>query len=254
MEDLDQLHSSIKVQIEEFGFECSQPFLVGWYNDLVEKLYKLPFSEDTVAFLTTSTPKMFPSMKKYFAENFEEGKTTDGKLVYDPIDKFSKHIHESIQFSQPTHLIYDFESQPVTRVPKVLVQTCGHIAGVAYLYHPNDYPNLFDDNEKRFGVCVHPVYGGWFAFRGLIIFPNIKRTTLNKNRCNELLENNEEKLKYLFQEYNKNWKESKWRDILQYGTDILTVEKYEEDQCQYFIAHSKEERINIIMNSNKNDK
>lgn len=189
---------------------------------------------------------MFQQVKSYYIQSLQDGKVEEGKMMSDPIDKFSKAIHESLVLPYQASYVYDFESKPVSRVPKVLVQTCGHVAGVAYFYQPKLYPTLFNDNETRFGVCVHPKYGGWFAFRSVIIFPQLQSETLTRNEPCDILKNNEEKLRYLFEQYNKSWEAGKWRDVLAMDGSGSN-EKYEEDQCSYFKARGRNDRINILL-------
>jgi len=36
-------------------------------------------------------------------------------------------------------------------------------------------------------VSLHPKYGGWFAFRGVVIFPNVHATSLQQINPEDLL-------------------------------------------------------------------
>lgn len=214
---------------------------------MVDQIYQLPYPENTVAFMTTSSPRMFQQVRNYYVKISKDGNSEEErKITADPIDRFSQVIHESLQLPYQASFVYDFELKPISRVPKVLVQTCGHVAGLAYFYQPKLYPSLFNDNETRFGVCVHPRYGGWFAFRSVIIFPELQIETLPKTEPCDVLQNNEEVLRYLFEQYNKNWQEGKWRDILcMIGSE--SQEKYEEDQLNYFKARGRNERLNVLL-------
>jgi methylmalonic aciduria homocystinuria type C protein len=73
-------------------------------------------------------------------------------------------------------LLYDFDF--VGRRPKVIVQVAGHVAGQAYYYQRKD---IVDPDWKRegtgagshvYGCSIHPKYGGWFGFRGVILLKN----------------------------------------------------------------------------------
>ena len=96
--------------------------------------------------------------------------------------------------------LHDFQLSPARR-PKVLVQTAGHVSGAATFYQPKvslaqtsdnvsvsqsdvqNYPELAD--KKYYPVCHHPVWGGWFALRGVAILPgtrvNLPRPQLDQS-------------------------------------------------------------------------
>lgn len=74
----------------------------------------------------------------------------------------------------------------IKREPKILVQSMGHAAGMARYYqvadvlHASDSSGVLEDyfgddvqKTRRIGVSVHPIYGGWFTFRGVLVFPNL---------------------------------------------------------------------------------
>ncbi|XP_032073382.1 methylmalonic aciduria and homocystinuria type C protein isoform X5 [Thamnophis elegans] len=70
-------------------------------------------------------------------------------------------------------IMYDYEILP-TRKPKFLAQTAAHVSGAAYLYQRKDVHQDSWGEKKIYGVCIHPSYGGWFAIRALLLFPDIK--------------------------------------------------------------------------------
>jgi len=55
--------------------------------------------------------------------------------------------------------------------PKINIQTAGHVSGIAYYYQRKDVESADDvwPDTDVCGVSVHPVYGGWFAFRAVIV-------------------------------------------------------------------------------------
>jgi methylmalonic aciduria homocystinuria type C protein len=78
------------------------------------------------------------------------------------------------------------------------------------------------------GVCIHPKYGGWFAMRGVLIFKNL--TTLDSvvKEPIDVLNGDETLIHNLLTNFNTDWKNGKYRDIIQVD------EKYSHRQMEYF--------------------
>jgi len=118
-----------------------------------------------------------------------------------------------------TEMFHDFDLHP-SRKPKVLVQTAAHVAGAVQYFHKNNLS--LEIQEERFskssdlcGVAVHPVYGGWFAIRGVIIMKNLE---LNEDKqlprpppLNLIPDDNT--VVNLLEQFAYNWEEEKWRNI-----------------------------------------
>ncbi|CAB4054718.1 MMACHC [Lepeophtheirus salmonis] len=144
MEEIQNLLSKTPLNLDK-GFE-THPFLVGAYNEKVGVKFRLPFEDQTLAFVLIS--------------------------------------HPSIR-------------------PKVLVQTAGHVSGAVHLYRS---PNLNP-------VCLHPKYGGWFALRGVFIFPNISCPFLQIKEPPCLLKSIQD-VEELLILYNYHWKDGRYRDFI----------------------------------------
>ena len=56
--------------------------------------------------------------------------------------------------------------------PRSSVQTSGHVSGACRLLKQEDYPQLGD--KIHYTVFHHPVWGGWFALRVVVIFTEIR--------------------------------------------------------------------------------
>ena len=140
--------------------------------------------------------------------------------------------------------MHDFEISPVTKRPKVLVQTAGHVAGAVRLYQNCDIVADIESQvacsesqcgsvkrSKVFPVCLHPKFGGWFALRGVLIFKNVRTGDSYLQQKNPPLiltsQNDIANLLYL---YNYHWKEWKYRDI---GMP-QDIERYSDLQKKYF--------------------
>lgn len=193
----------------------------------------MPYSDNTLVVLVISIPNMFELLfKPYLMHSY-----TVGEL--DPLDKCFKELFEQIKttFHKVTvETIHDFEVHH-NRKPRILVQTAGHISGAAYYYQRSDVSNdPWDKASKVYGVSVHPKYGGWFAFRGVLIFKDIlvgqelqKREPLNCLPSHE-------RIVELLDKYNLHWKDWTFRDVL----DSPIEDRYSPCQKEYFATQPKD--------------
>ena len=209
-----------------FGFEF-HPFLVSWYNAKVTPVFSLPYTPDTLAVLAISTPSMFENSFIPFLQT-----KIDPTNTRDPLDQAVQHKINEISNIIPVELrklqlMYDFELQP-NRAPRVLMQTAGHISGAAFYYQKSDAPvNTWSDKESIYGVSMHPKYGGWFAFRAVIILENTIAPELLLRQPVDCVADPVMRVE-LLNRFNKHWQDWTYRDVVDY------VEKYSEDQKLYF--------------------
>uniref|UniRef100_UPI00398E9B1F cyanocobalamin reductase / alkylcobalamin dealkylase isoform X2 n=1 Tax=Pristiophorus japonicus TaxID=55135 RepID=UPI00398E9B1F len=194
--------------LSPLGFQC-EPFLIGWYNAVMQPSFHLQYPDDTLAFVVLSMPQMFEKAFKPFI-NFSD---------------------------QKIEAIHDFEMLP-NRRPKVLVQSAAHVAGAAYYYQMKDVQKNPWGEKKMYGVCIHPRYGGWFAIRGVLIFPDVQAPSLEQKLPVDCVSTDEKKIQVL-ERFNLHWRDWTYRDI------IDVEERYSEEQKQYF-ATPPAERFKLL--------
>jgi methylmalonic aciduria homocystinuria type C protein len=79
------------------------------------------------------------------------------------------------------------------------------------------------------GVCMHPIYGGWFAMRCAFIFKNVKLDESFQRRfVEDPLNGDEKKIIELLRNFNDNWRDWTYRDA------VNPKEKYSLLQQEYF--------------------
>ncbi|XP_038049650.1 cyanocobalamin reductase / alkylcobalamin dealkylase-like [Patiria miniata] len=220
---LEVLQKSVEALLGPQGFEL-HPFKIGWYNEKVQSIFYLPYHKDTIAFCVLSTPSMY---EKAFLPYV---RSLTALTSRDPLDDCVAHQYQCLKESLPDYkieTIQDYELHP-NRRPKVLVQTVGHVAGAAYYYQRSDMKHDPWGEKKIFGVSIHPKYGGWFAFRGILIFPEVQLPLVQRDPPNVI--KTDDALKYLLDQFNDNWKENKYRDC------IDVVERYSQEQIEYFMT------------------
>lgn len=92
--------------------------------------------------------------------------------------------------------------------------------------------------QKIYGVCIHPCYGGWFAIRALLIFPDVEVPFLQQNPPVDCVRTERKKIE-LLDKFNFHWRDWSYRDIIE------VKEKYSEEQKMYF-ATPPAERLKLL--------
>ncbi|CAG0916080.1 unnamed protein product [Notodromas monacha] len=244
----DEIFQVIEAEGHKYGIEAHR-FLVGWYNDQVGPQFRIPYDPDTLAFLFISTPSMFEkafipfvnSNSKFTSDETpnEAAKESDSEdeiipevkpKILDPIDRCSSSVLRSIaeELAEEVDIISDFEM--INRRPRILVQTMGHVAGAAYLYHKKDLTNdsaISHNGENFLGVSIHPLFGGWFAFRGAMVVKNFLCPDLPRKPCVDVVPDESRRI-WLLNEFNTNWNEWTYRDV------IPVCARYSDLQKKYF--------------------
>ncbi|ETE72041.1 Methylmalonic aciduria and homocystinuria type C protein-like protein, partial [Ophiophagus hannah] len=91
---------------------------------------------------------------------------------------------------------------------------------------------------KIYGVCIHPSYGGWFAIRALLLFPDIKVPFLLQKSPIDCVPTEEKRIE-LLEKFNFHWRDWSYRDIIE------VKDKYSEEQKTYF-ATPPAERLKLL--------
>lgn len=224
---LDQVFTDILDYCNCRGLEC-HPFKIGWYNDIVNTRFHLPYRPDSLAFVIVSTPSMFELLFKPFVLS-----SSYQPKALDPIDQCMKESFSNIMQLFPAlsvETIQDFELH-ANKCPKVLVQTAGHVSGAARYYQRQDVGGVdpWGDETEVFGVSVHPNFGGWFALRGVMIFKDVLAPDLVQKEPADCVPNREMRIDLLHR-YNTAWRDWTFRDV----TTFEIVEKYSDEQKKYF--------------------
>ena len=210
------------------GLEC-YPFKIQWYNEKVKPAFHLAYDPITLAVLIVSCPSMF---ERLFVPYLSSLSYKPSQL--DPLDQCirdeMKNMRDELFPQYAVDIIQDFELHPASRRPKILVQTAGHVAGAAWYYQRSDVdPDPWEEEEKIFGVSVHPKYGGWFALRGVMIFKGILAGELVQREPIDCIPSRELRIE-LLEKFNRCWQDWSYRDVIATGV----VERYSQQQKEYF--------------------
>ncbi|XP_059088810.1 cyanocobalamin reductase / alkylcobalamin dealkylase-like [Tigriopus californicus] len=227
------------------GFEA-HPFLVKSYNELVGPKFRLDYPDHTLAWVVLSRPSMFENT---FLPFLKRTKNDPGVFDRDPLDQCMWRTFQDLkeQFEPEfgrIDVMHDFEIRP-NRRPKILVQTAAHVSGSVRLFRESDVtedPSLLKpiQSPKIYPVCLHPIWSGWFAIRGVFLFRDIQvdPPVLASKPCD--LELPEALIAELLRLYNDHWQDCRFRDSVHPAR-----EKYSSVQQDYFAAKPAE-RIKVI--------
>ncbi len=131
--------------------------------------------------------------------------------------------------------------------PYIHVQSIGHVAGIDEYVSP-DSLTVHDSNflkhrdsdiwgtlrDRILGVSIHPRYGGWYAYRMLIVLEGVAwPTELARSEPMRFL-TPEEKSQVVY-EYNENPDLCRWRDFN--DRNRYEIERY--DSAQYLFFHER---------------
>nr|XP_010296436.1 PREDICTED: methylmalonic aciduria and homocystinuria type C protein [Balearica regulorum gibbericeps] len=162
------------------------------------------------------------------------------KIIRDPVDQCVSHHLSRVKEKFPDQkvdVIFDYEILP-SRKPKFLAQTAAHVSGAAYYYQRKDVKLDPWGKKKIYGVCIHPKYGGWFAIRGLLLFPDIQVPFLEQSAPVDCVSTEEKRIE-LLEQFNFHWQDGRYRDIIE------VKERYSEEQKAYF-ATPPVERFKLL--------
>lgn len=221
--EIDRISTVLDEILTPLGIE-SYPFKIQWYNDRVPGAFKFRHHPDTLCFVSISTPSTFEKAFLPFILNHRN------LALRDPFDQCMTACFARVLQAFPgesVELLQDFELHP-NRRPKVIMQTAGHVSGGVHYYACNDVEiTERPPNKKLLGVCIHPKYGGWFAFRGVFIFDGVLVPNLEPRQPVDVVKS-EDVRRDLVRLFNFSWQNGLYRDV------IDVDERYSARQQEYF--------------------
>ena len=96
-------------------------------------------------------------------------------------------------------------------------------------------------SEILFGVSMHPQFGGWFAFRSVMIFPQLKDASFTPKIPDNIIGEEARQLE-LLKSFTFDWKSDKYRDF------IPVKSRYSQMQREYFATKPGVDRLSFLVN------
>jgi len=228
--------------LEPVHWNCSPPFLVDWYNSTRQATAGgsslIDADESAVAFALYSVPHYLDTVVDHFGRHNPQEEFVDRAT-----NEILVNLRQQLQ-SDLDALVVNTDEGP----PYYHVQTAGAVAGVDQHIEitdiigeeswKNDLSDMLEDTRdqkmwgtdpetlrKAFAVNVHPKWGGWYAYRALVVLRGAKVPTLTQKAPLKFLE--QEDMKRIIYEYNVRHSECRWRDLPHHPPDArYTPEEY----------------------------
>jgi len=223
------------------------PFKVGWYN---EKRLSLPgrkkhqcqllegenIDDNCVGFVIYGGPRYFEKaiVPYYYGANRKDN--------HHYVDNCTAHIQDQLQEKvfAGAAIIRDLLAPPLLHL-----QTMGHVSGMDQHIEPHENdawvpevaatcaqvrdPLLWGSAAgKVFGVSVHPRFGGWYAYRIVVIIPGSHEEIPRPaalDFCSEELK------KIILIEYNLRPNDGLWREL----PDMKPEDRYSVHANTFFV-------------------
>eukprot|EP00928_Gymnodinium_smaydae_P064407 TRINITY_DN47738_c0_g1_i1.p1 TRINITY_DN47738_c0_g1~~TRINITY_DN47738_c0_g1_i1.p1 ORF type:complete len:319 (-),score=38.78 TRINITY_DN47738_c0_g1_i1:200-1156(-) len=227
------LQSTLSEKLASSNVYC-KPLLVSWYNELrrqsADSTQLLDAPEDSLAFLLYSGPGFLNTIVERFEHSAQAGScdfvddTTDA-ILNELVGEISEDLHPKV---------LNLDKGP----PYFHAQSLGVVAGVAQHLNPDEVndPEWRESvsaqllstrseevwgsdlavRQKLFGISIHPEFGGWYAYRGLVILCGARTSNLVRPPPVISVEDMSEK-KRILEEYNLRGDDCLWRDLTRSG-------------------------------------
>ena len=216
------------------GFDIVHPFSSDWYNEHMASV--VPFSRmDEVVKLPTGTSGVLVGNTRALWDTFmaEYDANCDLQEQLHPLDAFTE--------TSVSDVLSQLNTDPATAADTADIYFChdtrpDRIISFQRLAHCSALAHY----SPELGLCLHPQYGAWLAFRTAIIFNSRDATKMSNHRAPSLLpfpcseETRSAVLKFQQENPPSTWKD--WlalRDLVVVGKDW----RYEDQQLIYHYTH-----------------
>lgn len=252
------LAGAVDVWCTEFRCHCTPPFLVGWYNDERKRTAggasTIAADDDAVAFAIYS----FPGYIDVIAEHYARQRPSTGF-----VDATTNEVLQELRAKLPEQLgavVVNTDEGP----PYYHVQTVGAVAGVDQHMEAVDVNNaewaedLSDQLEetrdermwgtdpemrrKIFGVNMHPTYGGWYAYRALVVLHAVHAKDLKRPEPLNFV--GDDDMRRILSEYNLKHSDCNWRDLKVHGHP--PENKYTPEEFFFFTETAPSKRRKFL--------
>jgi len=251
-DDVVATEQALNSWAEPVRMRCTPPFLVKWYNqsrqDTAGGASLIDAPENALAFALYSIPGFVDIVAEHFARSRPKS---------DCVDNATNEILEALKASLPSDvdaLVVNTNDGP----PFYHAQSMGAVSCADQNIEESDFgeeaaewreelqEDLAENRDQKmwgtdpatlrkiYGVNMHPIYGGWYSYRALVVFRGVTAEGLPRREPMQFLEPSE--ARRIISEYNLAHEECRWRDLTSSGHPAehrYTPEEY------YFFMESK---------------
>ncbi|CAE7237397.1 mmachc [Symbiodinium sp. CCMP2592] len=257
--DAEEFKKALDAWLAPMHLQSSRPFLIGWYNQqreiTADGTQRIEGPDDGVAYAVYSVPGYLDVVIEHFARERPSTGFVDGAT-----DAILAQLRQALPAELEPQVVNTDEGPPYYHV-----QTIGNVCAEDEHIEAKDIANDGDDWEedlsdrleetrdpkmwgsesemlrKIFGVNVHPTWGGWYAYRALIVLRQGTQASLQKPEPMAFLATEDKKR--ILAEYNLRHQLCVWRDL----SDSHPPEKrYSPEEYFFFTETSPDKRRRFL--------
>lgn len=257
--DATQFQQVLSTWLAPMRLECSHPLLVGWYNkaraETADGTQSIEGPDDAVAFAIYSVPQFLEVVVEHYAREKPERDIVDGAT-----NAILGELRNQLPSSLDAQVINTDVGPPYFHV-QTIGAVCAEdqhveaedVKGEGSAEWREDLEDRLEETRdpkmwgtesamrrKIFGVNVHRVWGGWYAYRALVVLRNGKQA-LEKPEPLEFL--SIEDKKRVLSEYNLRHQLCLWRDL---SESHPADRRYSPDEFFFFTETSPEKRRRFL--------
>mmetsp|Transcript_11432 Transcript_11432/g.42939 ORF Transcript_11432/g.42939 Transcript_11432/m.42939 type:complete len:390 (-) Transcript_11432:157-1326(-) len=228
-----------------------EPFLLKQYNSNVQPEFRIGTGTsgtlqaarasqkvvhgDTVCLMVGSNAKFCGEIMEKFAKNLPYELHTE--FQSSPVHCITKYYLKQFKISQlykcfgfNIETLHDFDM--IQNRPRLLVQSAGHVSGMAFYYRPQQYGF---DPELKYGCSMHSTYAGWFGFRGAFILKDYICEDFEAKEPIDVFAGNKDEIQYMLELFNQF--DARWRDT------VPTLLRYDPRQIEFFETEPSKRKL-----------
>mmetsp|Transcript_53983 Transcript_53983/g.126016 ORF Transcript_53983/g.126016 Transcript_53983/m.126016 type:complete len:293 (+) Transcript_53983:25-903(+) len=255
--DAEEFRQALNGWLAPMRLECSHPFLIGWYNqaraDTADGTQRIEGPDDAVAYAIYSVPGYLDVVLDHFARERPARGYVDGAT-----DAILEQLRKSIPATLDAEVVNTDQGPPYYHV-----QTIGAVCAEDEHIEAKDVgdgaweeelsdrleetrdPKMWGTESgmlrKIFGVNVHPTWGGWYAYRALVVLRKGIQASLQKPQPLQFLATEDKKR--ILSEYNLRHELCVWRDL---SASQPPEMKYSPEEYFFFMETSPDKRRRFL--------
>ncbi|CAE7204674.1 MMACHC [Symbiodinium natans] len=258
--DAEEFQKALSAWLTPMCLDCSRPFLIGWYNQArgttADGTQQIQGPDDAVAYAIYSVPGYLDVVIEHYARERPSTGFIDGAT-----DAILAQLRQALPAELEAEVV-NTDAGP----PYYHVQTIGNVCAEDEHLEAKDVDgddrddwqeDLSDQLEetrdpkmwgtesemrrKIFGVNVHPIWGGWYSYRALIVLRKATQASLPQPKPLAFLATEDKKR--ILAEYNLRHQLCLWRDL----ADSHPPEKrYSPEEFFFFTETSPDKRRRFL--------
>lgn len=258
--DVAATEQALNAWAEPVRMRSTPAFLVKWYNqtrqDTAGGASRIDAPEDAVAFALYSIPGFIDVVAEYYARERPKSSFVDGAT-----NEILDALRARLPPDMDAMVVNTDIGPPYYHVQSIGAVACAdqHIEEFDFGEEVAEWRDELQETlaEKRdqkmwgsdpatlrkiFGVNMHPTFGGWYAYRSLVILRGATAPGLERPEPMRFLEPSE--AQRIISEYNLAHEECRWRDLTPSGHP--PEHRYTPEEYFFFMESNPKKRERFL--------